>query len=140
MNYEPPGAATTEPCHEAVTQAASAAAAGIWVYSIAYNASQNPATVTPIATNKPGAAASCQMSGRQADAQKLNGFVTMYSIARNSTTPNVPDPQKFYCLPGIVGVCQDGGATTLSKIFVDIGNDVLSKQRLVIRLSYAQHT
>ena len=47
MNYEPPGSGATTPCHEAVTAGRQGAAAGIWVYSIAYNAPQNPATPPP---------------------------------------------------------------------------------------------
>ncbi len=98
---------STDPCHEAVVAAQTAAAAGTEVYSIAYDADNTSASCT-------------QDSGAYAS---LTGFTTMQQIASDSS--------KFYCdNPPSGQTCNSASATTLAQIFAAIGIDVTNARLL----------
>ena len=96
-------------CTRAVNNAVAAANAGTWVYSVMYGQTS---------TN-----GGCSGDGA------YTAYTAMKAIARNSTTPNVPDPSKFFCDPKPAGAtCQS--AATLNDIFQHIAID-LTDSRLI---------
>ncbi len=97
------------PCADAVTAAQAAANAGTWVYSIAYNASTS--------------------GGCNLDHSNITPFQAMQQIARNSTTPNTPDPTRFYCDPVPQGqTCNS--AASLAQVFQSIGTSLTASRLL----------
>jgi hypothetical protein len=105
-NTDPNG--NNRPCTEAVNAAQSAALAGTWIFSIAYD--------TP---------ASGGCSG-----DTISAYTAMGRIARDSQspTPTVPDPTKFFCAGTTTSQpslpCQ--GSATLAGAFQSIGTSLTS--------------
>jgi hypothetical protein len=104
-----PAARVPNQCRQAIDAAVAAASSSIdtLVYSIAYNASRS-------------SSGSCS-----SDSPRISAFETMRQIARNATTPNVPDPEKFFCLPAASGCTS---ANTLADVFKKIAADLTSSR------------
>ena len=105
------GISATNECHAAITAAQAAAAAGTWVYSIAYNSST-------------------ANSGCTTDSNTISPCQTMQQMA--SSPGNYPDPTKFYAdgnsaQNGCVSA-DHPSITSLQQIFQTIGEDLLSTQ------------
>ena len=103
-------------CNKAITAAQTAAAAGTWVYSIAYGSS------TAAAPNS----ASCSDQEPGPPIANVSSCATMQNIAS--------DPSKFYSDP-MGGSCtspSNPNYTTISQIFENIGLNLLYTQLIPV--------